>query len=221
MGQDYIPKAKAARAAWLANFATKLASNKAALNLKDEVVSDIANLQAATVTAAQEVADTEASLRAKQAAFDTADEAAIAAARSRVRQIQADPNATDAIRAELGIPKRDTTPTAPAPLTSRPVVTIDFSQRGRHLLDYRDSETPTSRARPENATGCEIRRHIGTAPPAGVDAFTYLDTDQSTPYPVTYTDADAGKIASYILRWINANGNKGPWSETVSATITG
>lgn len=221
MAQDYIPKAKAARAAWLANFVTKLATNKSALNLKDDEVNAVTDLQTAAVTAAQELADAEADFRAKQAAFDTADEAATAAARSRVRQIQANPNTTDAIRAELDIPKRDTTPTAPAPLTSRPVVTIDFSQRGQHTLDYRDSETPTSRARPSNATGCEIRRYIGTAPPAGVDAFTYLDTDQSTPYTVAYTDADAGKIASYILRWIHANGNKGPWSETVSATITG
>ena len=221
MAQDYIPKAKAARAAWLANFAAKLATNKSALNLKDDEVNAVTDLQTAAANAAQELADAEANFRTKQAAFDTADEAATAAARSRVRQIQANPNTTDAIRAELDIPKRDTTPTAPAPLTSRPVVTIDFSQRGQHTLDYRDSETPTSRARPDNATGCEIRRNIGTAPPAGTSQFDYLETDRSTPFIVEYTDADAGKIASYILRWINSNGDKGPWSETVSATITG
>jgi hypothetical protein len=124
------------------------------------------------------------------------------------------------MRAELDISLRDITPTAPAPLTSRPVATIDFSQRGQHRIDYRDSETPTSRARPENATGCEIRRHIGTAPPTGTEQFDYLETDRSSPFTVEYTDADAGKIASYILRWVNANGDKGPWSETVSATIT-
>jgi hypothetical protein len=190
------------------------------LNLKDEEVNAVADLQAVSAAAAQELADAEANFRAKQAAFDTADEAAIAAARSRVRQIQSNPNTTDALRAELDIPVRDTTPTAPAPLTSRPVVTIDFSQRGQHTLEYRNSETPTSRARPANATGCEIRRHIGTAPPTGTEQFDYLETDRSTPFTVHYTDADAGKIASYVLRWINANGDKGPWSETVSATIT-
>lgn len=221
MSKDYIPTTKAGRAAWLANFVTKVASNKNALNLKDDEVTALADLQTASASAAQELADAEANFRAKQAAFDTADEAAIDAARSRVRQIQANPNTTDAIRAELDIPVRDTTPTAPAPLTSRPVVTIDFSQRGQHTLDYRNSETPTSRARPSNATGCEIRRHIGTAPPVGTEQFDYLDTDRSSPYTVQYTDADVGKIASYILRWVNANGDKGPWSETVSATITG
>jgi hypothetical protein len=221
MPKDYIPKDKAGRAAWLANFAAKLQSNQAALNLKNDQVSAVTDKQSALATAAQALADAEANFNARQAAFKTAEDEAVSAARTRVGQIQADPDIADAIRAELGVPIRDTTPTAPAPLTSRPVVTIDFSQRGQHTLDYRNSDTPTSRARPDNATGCEIRRHIGTAPPAGVDAYSYLDTDQSSPYTVTYTDADAGKVASYILRWIHANGNKGPWSETVSATITG
>lgn len=220
MAQDYIPKAKAARAAWLANFAAQLQSHQAALNLKPSEVSAVTDKQTALVTAAQELADAEANFNAKQAAFNTAEEDAVNAARTQVRQLQADPLVTDAMRAEFDIPIRDTTPTAPAPLTSRPVVTIDFSQRGQHTLEYRDSGTPNSRARPANATGCEIRRHIGTAPPAGTGDFAYLDTDQSSPFTVHYPDEDAGKIASYILRWIHANGNKGPWSETVSATIT-
>jgi hypothetical protein len=220
MAKDYIPSTNAGRAAWLANFVTKLASNKSVLNLKDDEVNALTSLQTTSADAAQELADAEVNLRAKQAAFDAADEAAFNAARSRVRQIQANPDTTDAIRAELDIPKRDATPTAPAPLTSRPVVTIDFSQRGQHTLEYRDSETPNSRARPANATGCEIRRFIGTASPAGTGQYEYLETDRSSPFTVHYTDADAGKIASYILRWINANGDKGPWSETVSATIT-
>lgn len=220
MATDYIPRDKAGRAAWLANFAARLEDNKAALSLSDAEVASVASLQAALVTANQALTDAEADYRAKLVEADKADDAATDAARSRVRQLQADPNVGDGVRAKLGIPIRDTTPTAPAPLTSRPVVTIDFSQRGQHTLEYRDSETPDSRARPDNATGCEIRRHIGTAPPAGTSQFEYLETDRSSPFTVNNTEADAGKIASYIARWINANGDKGPWSETVSATIT-
>lgn len=220
MATDFIPRDKAGRAAWLANFAAKLDDNKAKLSLTDAEVASVSTLQANLVTANQALADAEADYRAKLVAADTADEEATAAARSRVRQLQADPNVEDSVRAELGIPVRDTTPTAPAPLTSRPVATIDFSQRGLHNIDYRNNDTPDSRARPDNATGCEIRRHIGTAPPAGTDDFIYLETDRSSPFTVHYTDEHAGKIASYILRWINANGDKGPWSETVSATIT-
>jgi hypothetical protein len=220
MSKDYIPKDKASRAAWLANFAAKLDDNKAALSLTDAEVASVSTLQSALVNANQALAEAEATYRAKLVAADKADEEATESARSRVRQLQADPNVSDELRAALDIPIRDTTQTTPAPLTSRPIANIDFGQRGLHRLHYRNSDTPDSRARPDNATGCEIRRHIGTSPPAGTDQFVYLETDRSSPFDVEYGEEHAGKIASYILRWINANGDKGPWSETVSATIT-
>jgi hypothetical protein len=30
---------------------------------------------------------------------------------------------------------------------------------------------------------------------------------------------DGDKKAHYLLRWVNTRGDKGPWSETVTATI--
>jgi hypothetical protein len=30
---------------------------------------------------------------------------------------------------------------------------------------------------------------------------------------------DAGKIAHFLMRWVNTRNQPGPWSETVSATI--
>ena len=36
-----------------------------------------------------------------------------------------------------------------------------------------------------------------------------------------YTGAQAGQMVWYWLRWVNTRGDKGPWSEPVSATIAG
>ncbi|MCK4659314.1 MAG: hypothetical protein KAV82_07300 [Phycisphaerae bacterium] len=36
---------------------------------------------------------------------------------------------------------------------------------------------------------------------------------------VGYSDADGGQTAHHMLRWIGTTGEKGPWSETASATI--
>jgi hypothetical protein len=58
---------------------------------------------------------------------------------------------------------------------------------------------------------------------AGAAAYTQAKQqalDTATPYVVEYTSADAGKTASYMLRWVNTRDEKGPWSQTVSATIT-
>jgi hypothetical protein len=49
--------------------------------------------------------------------------------------------------------------------------------------------------------------------------FVALDT--STPYLLEHDAADAGKLAHYLLRWVNTRSETGPWSETVSATIAG
>jgi hypothetical protein len=45
--------------------------------------------------------------------------------------------------------------------------------------------------------------------------------DTNTPYLAQYTGAPGAKKAHYMLRWVSTRGDKGPWSETVSATIPG
>jgi hypothetical protein len=35
----------------------------------------------------------------------------------------------------------------------------------------------------------------------------------------SFGGTDAGKTAHYLLRWVNPTGEKGPWSETATATI--
>ena len=37
--------------------------------------------------------------------------------------------------------------------------------------------------------------------------------------PFAAPRGDANKVAHYMLRWLNTRGDKGPWSETASATI--
>jgi hypothetical protein len=60
---------------------------------------------------------------------------------------------------------------------------------------------------------------IGTAP-TDPSELTYLATDTRTPYTPVYDGADGGKIAHHMLRWVNTRGERGPWSQTVAATIT-
>lgn len=34
-----------------------------------------------------------------------------------------------------------------------------------------------------------------------------------------FTDPDGGKTAHYMVRWLSARSEAGPWSETASATV--
>lgn len=54
-----------------------------------------------------------------------------------------------------------------------------------------------------------------TAPPGC--GFAALDT--RTPYVLDFEGPEGGMNAHYLLRWVNTKGEKGPWSETATATV--
>ena len=71
--------------------------------------------------------------------------------------------------------------------------------------------------------GCEIWVKVAAPsdlPPTGADDLSFVAMDRASPYIVEYDGADGGKTAHYMLRWVKSGGEKGPWSETISATIT-
>jgi len=49
----------------------------------------------------------------------------------------------------------------------------------------------------------------------------YPATATATPYLVELDPTKAGQTAHYLGRWVSTRGDTGPWSETVSATVTG
>jgi hypothetical protein len=51
----------------------------------------------------------------------------------------------------------------------------------------------------------------------GIGLSKYAST--RTPYRLDFAGADGGKNAHYLLPWVNPTGEKGPWSETATATI--
>ena len=120
----------------------------------------------------------------------------------------------------MSITVRSTSRAAVAAPTSRPVGTIDTSQRLRHTINFVDELTPTSRAKPDGVQGCEIWMKVGDPAPAGPKDVHYLALDTRTPYTVEFEAGDAGKTAYYMLRWISTRAETGPWSATVSGTIT-
>jgi hypothetical protein len=110
---------------------------------------------------------------------------------------------------------------APVPVpTSRPLAQVDTSQRLQHTISFVDSETPTSRAKPEGVRGCQIWYKVGSTV-GDPRELTFAATDTRSPYVLQFDGADAGKMVYYWLRWENTRGEIGPWSDVVSATIGG
>jgi hypothetical protein len=133
--------------------------------------------------------------------------------------LQNNPAVSDETRVEMGLPILDKTPTRPPVPTTRPILQVDTSQRLQHILSWRDETTVTGKAKPKGVRGAQIWNFVGPTPPADPAEFQFVALDTKTPYLLEYEASDAGKLASYVMRWENTRGEFGPWSETVSATI--
>jgi len=223
MAKDYIPGSDTGFQAWADNFSAYLSGHSLELGVSAgemaaivAVVSNFNTAMSANTTAQQAA---QAARQTKDAARDNAE----SAIRELVRKLQASSDVNDTERAALGITVPDRTPTtALGGITTRPVGMVDTSQRLRHEIRFTDEATPTSRAKPAGVMGCEIWVKVlptGDPPPVGSDGLTFLTLDTATPYIAEFDGADGGKTAHYMLRWVKSSGDKGPWSETVSATI--
>ena len=198
-----------------------ISANKVALGVADATVTALTGGQTVWAAAYSAHQTAQATATSKRTEKDDARAAYVTLIRSVVGQMQANPAVTDTQRAamQITVPSGTHTP-APVP-TTRPVGTVNTSQRLSHKIEYRDEATPTSRAKPAGVAYCELHLFIGTTAPAGPDAMHLQGVDKSAPYLMEFESADAGKTAFWALRWVNTRGEHGPWSATVSGTIPG
>jgi len=152
---------------------------------------------------------------------DSARDALTIITRTTARSIQANPTVSDEVRTLMGLPIHDDSRTRPPVPTTKPVGQIDTSQRLQHTIHWRDESMPNSKAKPIGVRGAEIWVFIGPTPPSDPTLAKFVALDTASPYLLVHEPADAGKLAHYLLRWMNTRSEAGPWSETISATITG
>jgi hypothetical protein len=220
---DYLPKLDRELSQWMTAFLTALndhaqlpglsAADRAALEAAAQEYQTALSAHTAAVNAA----------RAARRTRDTAKDAMKKMIRPIVRQIQANPATTDALRVRLGLARRNgSASTAASNEATCPLVRIDTGHRLRHTVHFIEATTPTRRAKPHGVLGCEIWVAV-TAPGEAADASAYrfLAMDPSTPYLAEWPGSQIGKTAHYLARWLKTDGTRGPWSETVSATIVG
>ena len=222
MAIDYIPAADTAFSVWLDNFVTYAGANLAALGLAAGDLTPVSSTNNIWKTALQQHVAAQAAAASATQGKDAARAAATAAVRALVRRLQAAPEVSDAERAGLGITVPDATPSPVGPPTSPPVVKVEAVARLRHVIHFTDAATSTKKAKPPGVTGAEIWVKLAAvADPVPTDpkALTFVALDTRTPYTLDFEGTDGGKNAHYMLRWVNTKGEKGPWSETASATV--
>lgn len=221
---DYIPRSDTEFQAWVDNFVTYAQTHLAELGLGIPDVVPIATGRADFDTKMSANFTAQQAAQSARQAKDASRDQIESLIRQLVRQLQASGDVDNSERAAIGITVPDTIrTTAVGGISTRPIGAVDTSQRLRHEIRFTDEATPTSRAKPAGVMGCEIWvkvAAVGEAPPASADELSFLSMDTASPYIIVYDGKDGGKTAHYMLRWVKSSGEKGPWSETVSATIT-
>lgn len=218
---DYIPASDAEFDTWIHNLLHYASGHLAALGL---VAGDLTAITAAMTDWDTSYPDHVAAQSAAQGASQTKNtsrKTLEAAVRPFVQRLQASPTVENSHRASLGVAVRSTERTSAGVPESRPVATIDTSQRLRHTINFSDESTPGRRGKPEGVLGCQIYVKVGDPAPVDPNELHFIAMDTATPYVKVYDGADANKSAHYMLRWVNRKGETGPWSQTVSATIGG
>jgi hypothetical protein len=219
MMADYIPAADAEFDAWQTNFVDYATANMAELGLDAADLTPIDTAQTEWATDYPAHVTAVANAESARAAKDGARAGYVTLVRALVRRLQASSTITDAQRAALGITVPGMNPTPSGPPESRPLVTIDCSQRLRHLIGFTDETTPTRRAKPAGVLGAEIWVKVGGTAPTDPSELRFMGLSTRAPFTAEFAGTDGGQIAYYWVRWVNNTGEKGPWSETASATI--
>jgi hypothetical protein len=181
---------------------TELCSSQADYNTKYAAAENPATRTSVAVLARQEARQTyETRLRSVLKAFVTYN-----------------PAVTDEDRRNMGLPIHKTTHT-PAPVAATyPDFDVDSSVIRRLTIHFYDQGSK-SKAKPEGQHGAEITWGISETPIVNVADFTHSSFDTRSPFTLEFTGEQRGKTVYFCLRWENTRGEKGPWSEIVSAIV--
>jgi hypothetical protein len=220
MNNDNIPPADPDFHNWVVPFSAYVATNAADLDLDPTDVTPLTDAVTTWKTAYPAHKTASGSAVAAKTIKDQARASVEGIARPLIQQLQASPKVTDAQRNSMKINVRSTTRTPASVPTTEPMATVDTSHRLQHIISYRDTGS-SSKKKPAGVAYCEIWAKVGAPAPTDESQLTYLGNASKTPQMEEYTGAQAGQTVWYWLRWVNTRGDKGPWSEPVSATIAG
>jgi hypothetical protein len=218
---DYIPSSDGDFGQWEVTFMNVLTPNATEWGVPGAVITDLRGKQSAwqSTHAIAENPATRTSI-----AIEAKNEARAAyekALRSAYREyIMSSRSVTNEQRLALGVPihKEDRTP-VPVPVTF-PLFEVITTLIRWLIIDFRDQGMGHSNAKPFGVHGAELL--YGIADGSGPLAFHQLTHSvfcTHSPFRIEFADELRGKTVYFCLRWENTRGQKGPWSEIVSAII--
>lgn len=225
MQPPYIPGPDASFDLWTQNFSTLITAVPADYGLVpgDAVaIAAVVNpFHTAYLAAVNPATRTPAAIAAKDAARTSCE----SVVRPYAQSISRNPAVTNEDKIGVGVNLPNTARTPIPPPTTVPALSLVNSIHFQQTLAYRDTSTPTSKAKPAGAIGCDLRMTLALAPAVDPEAAKPLTVATKSPVLVAFTSQDIGKHATYWGRWATRSGpggqvQYGDWSAPMTVVVT-
>lgn len=224
MQAPYLPAADPAFDAWFDNFSTLLtaAPTDYGLVAGDATIVSTAfgTWHPAYVLATNPTTRTSPTIAAKDAERISAE----AILRPYATNISRNPAVANIDKTAIGVNLPNTSRTPIPPPTTSPTLALVSVIHNLQTLSYRDSATPTTKAKPPGAIGMELWRTIATTPASSPVDAALIGIITKSPANIGTMSGDAGKFATYFGRWTTRSGpggvaQTGPWSAPLAVVI--
>jgi len=106
----------------------------------------------------------------------------------------------------------------PAPTTT-PIVTLASKEISVLHVNYSDSATPGTHAKPLNVAFCEFWYKVDGPAPTGPNDCTDRCNASRSNERIVFEPGDRGKTVYGYAHWVNKNGKTGPWSGLITAIV--
>ncbi|MDR1284184.1 MAG: hypothetical protein LBK99_25710 [Opitutaceae bacterium] len=216
---DYIPRPQAVFNNWQETLVAYLLANLGRFGLTTDMLDALMALQAAWrdawALASNPDKRTKATVQAKNEA--------LAAYKAGIRQfvnerLTYNKKVTNADRDNMGLPIHDTHPT-PAPVSQdAPDITIRMPA-ARRLEILARVLANALRKKPDGGHGWELRWIISLTQPTSLDQITHSEFSTRSAIVLDFDENQRGQRIWLIARWENTRGQKGPWTDILSAII--
>ena len=224
MQTPYLPSKDADFDTWLTNFSTLLTAAPPTYGLVAGDAVIVAGVttpwSAAYAAAINPGTRTSVTIADKDAARNTAT----ATVRPYAVGISLNSGVTNADKTAIGVNLPNTGRTPIPPPTTVPALTLVGAIHFQQTIAYRDTATPTTKAKPAGATGCEIRATIQVGPAINPEVALPLTVATKSPVVNSFTAPDVAKTCTYWARWVTRSGpggqqQSGDWSAPLSVVI--
>lgn len=219
MTTDYIPGNDAEFTMWSTAFVNSVKVAQEAYNLTEDEVTALETSANAWESSYTDMFSKRDAARAATVGKDNMRETFEGLLRSISQKIQSDPNVSEELKVDAGLPHRSSS-RSPVPVpTSTPIAEIEACNIQEHRLMFTDSLEVHRRRRPHGVFGVEIYAFVGDSAPTSNDQFEMKATVTRMKATFNFTNEQAGKVCYYRFRYINTRGEVGPWSMIYNASI--